>query len=324
MSIRSLFPALVAALACICAMGVHAETLDQIVATVDDEVILYSDLIGEVQPLLQDLNMNAPDRTTYKSERDQLLREALTQAIDRKILYREAVLAGLQIEDEAVEDRVEQVMENYESPAAFRRSLEEAGETMSDFREGLRKQIIAISMGVRKRRQFEERIVISEAEARQYFEDHRAEFERPERVKVRRIFLSAGEDEDERDTVRARLEALAQEARLGADFAELARAHSEGPDAEEGGLVGWVTRGDLVAALEEEVFSLDTGAISGIVETEWGFHLLKVEQHEEAGMASFEEARSEIEPKLRAEYANEKYQQWLAELRKRRRVRTLL
>jgi len=183
---------------------------------------------------------------------------------------------------------------------------------------------MAISVGVQKHRTFEQEAVISEADARQYYQDHQDAFSRPERVKLRRVFLSAGDDAAERARVKARLEAVAEEARLGADFAELAKQYSEGPDAADGGLMGWVSRGDLVPELENAAFALAEGGISEIIETQWGFQLLKVEEKEGAGLASFEEARTDIEPLLRSRYADERYQKWIAELRKRSRVRVFL
>src|SRR5690606_34742899 len=107
----------------------------------------------------------------YRVERDRILQDALDQAIERKILYREAVLKGIEIDDDDVEDRLQKVIDNYESPQAFRQALEQTGETMSGFREELRKQILAISMSMSKRRQLEEQVSISEAEARQYYQD---------------------------------------------------------------------------------------------------------------------------------------------------------
>ena len=301
-----------------------AETVDQIVATVDTEVILYSDIVADAQPLLQDISQRAQSEDEFRRERDKVLQQVLDQAIERKILYREAVLSGIQISDDDVEDRMQKVIDNYESPQAFRTALEQSGETMSSFREELRKQILAISMGMSKRRQLEAQVSISESDARQYFQDHSDQFSRPERVKVRRIFLAAGDDESSRANARARLEALAEEVRLGANFAELARAHSEGPDAAEGGLIGWVTRGELVPALEDVVFSLEPGTMSPPVSTEFGYHLLLVEDHQDAGQASFEEARVEIEPVLRAQATDELYKKWIAELRQRRGVRVLI
>ncbi len=299
----------------------HAELVDGILATVDREVILHSDVMAEIAPLLHDLQAAAASQEEFDRQADKVMREALDQAIEQKILYRQALLAGLEIRDEDVESRLKKIIEQYDSTETFMRTLSDAGETMSDVRERLRKQIMAITMGITKRRELEKEAVVSEAETRQYYQDHQADFERPERVKVYRIFLAAGSGAEERAKARAQLEALRGEIALGAEFGDLARAHSDGPDADEGGLVGWVMRGDLVEDLETVVFSLEPGQFSDLVETEFGVHLLKAEEREDEGLASYDEVRTEIEPLLRARAADERYRKWMAELRKRSRVR---
>lgn len=305
-------------------VAVQADIVDQIAATVDTEVILYSDLISEVSPVLQDIQAKSPTREVFDREREKVVREALDTAVERKILYREAFLAGIEVKDKEIEERLNKIIEGYNSVEEFRRALEEAGENMSDFRENLRKQIMAITFGTIKRKDFEKDVVISDAEVRQYYQDHEGEFSRPERMKVRRIFLAAGSDSAERAKVKARLEALAEEAKLGADFGELAKKYSEGPDAAQNGLMGWIAKGTLVPELESAVFALAEGGLSEVVETQWGFNLLRVDQKEDAGTASFEEARTDIEPMLRARYADEHYKKWMGELRKRSRVRMFL
>ena len=315
---------LMAGMALLAVLPSQADIVDQIAATVDTEVILYSDLMNEITPALQEVQAKAPTKEAFERERDKIVREALDTAVERKILYREALLAGIEVKDKDIEERLNKIIEGYNNVEEFRRALEEAGENMSDFRESLRKQIMAITFGTMKRKNFENEVVISDAEVRQYYQDNESEFSRPERVKVRRIFLSAGSGEEARGKVKARLEALAEEIRLGADFGELAKEHSEGPDAAENGLMGWVAKGDLVPELESVVFDLPEGGVSGVVETQWGFNLLRVDQKEGAGTASFEEARTDIEPMLRAKYADEHYRKWINELRKRSRVRVYL
>jgi len=283
-----------------------------------------STAMDEIAPLLASLQGTGVSGQDAAADAEKALREALDQAIERKILYRQALLAGLEIPDNEVEERLDKIKKQYASQDDFLKLLEEAGETMSDFRDRLRKQIMAISMGMRKRQEFEKEAVISEAEVSQYYTEHASEFARPERVRLRRIFLSADKDAPSRALVKARIEALRDEILLGADFATLAREHSSGPDAAEGGLVGGVVRGALVPELETAAFALESGAVSEVVETEWGFHLLKVEVHEPAGQAAYEEVRTEIEPRLRAHYADERYRKWMDELRKRSRVRVFI
>lgn len=300
------------------------EVVDQIVATVDSEIILYSDLLDEAAPLLSDLQAKATSQEAYASEKAEVIEEALDTAIERRILYREAQLAGIQVTDKDVEERLNKIIAGYDSQEQFRQALEEAGETMGDLRENLRKQIMAISFGMQKHKAFEEEVVISEAEMQQYYQDNSAEFSEAERVKLRRIFLGAPSDPAERAKVKARLEALAEEARQGADFAALAKQHSEGPDAADSGLMGWVAKGDLVPELEAAAFSLPAGGISEVIETQWGFHLLRVDEKNESGVSTYESSRTQIEPALRAKYADERYEKWIAELRKRSRVRVFI
>ncbi len=301
-----------------------ADFVDGIVATVDTEVILHSDVMREVAPVLHEMRSSIGADAAFQQEAEKVFEQAVNQAIEYQLLYRQALLAGLEIPEDDIEERIRTIRKKYDSEQAFRQALEDAGETMSDFRERLRKQVIAISMGMRKRREFREEAVISEAEMHEYYEEHKDEFAHPERVRVRRIFLAAGDDEAERAKAEARLEALREELALGADFAELAKAHSEGPDAEQGGLVGWVMKGDLVGPLEEAVFALAAGEVSEVIPTQFGLHLLKVEEHEEAGLEPYDEARVQIEPALRDDYAQTRYQKWIDELRKRSRVRVFL
>jgi len=308
----------------VAACGVQAETVDRIVATVGTEAILQSELVQEIAPVLNELRRQASSQAAFEREANQQLRAALAQAIDAKILLRQAMLQGLDVEDEAVEKRIEDVRKRFESNEAFLKELEDAGETMSDFRQRVRKQILAISMGLRKRREFEEAVEVSEADVLQYYQDHQDQFSHPERVFVRRIFLTSGDEEQERAATAARLEELKTQLEAGADFAELAKAYSSGPSADKGGQVGWVSRGDFVKKLEEAVFALPEGGVSDVLAMKSGFVLLKVDTKEEAGTAPLDEVRTEIEPQVRATYAGAKFESWMRELRKRSRVRVFI
>ena len=116
-----------------------------------------------------------------------------------------------------------------------------------------------------------------------------------DRTLLRRIFLSFDPGNPEtRDRAKAHMKEIWDALEAGGDFQELAKAHSEGPCAEEGGLVGWVTKGDLVEALESVVFGLEVGKYSQVVETEeYGLQILYVEDRQRAGAASSDEVQVE-------------------------------
>lgn len=301
-----------------------AETVDAIVATVGNEAILQSELVQEIAPALEALRQTATNEAEFNKMAEERLREALDQAIESKMLLREAMLAGTEIREEAVEEQLAGLKKRFSSNEEFLKQLEEAGETLSDLRTRLRKQLLAIVVGRQKRLAFEDEVEVNEDDVVKYYNENRDKLTHPERVRVRRIFLKAGSGEQEKATVKARMQELKSQLDAGASFVELAKTYSAGPDAEEGGLLGWVARGDLVENLDSAAFSLAEGAVSDVLETEFGYVLLFVEKKEAAGTPALEEARTDIEPELRAARADEKYDKWISELRKRSRVRVFI
>ncbi|MCH7960481.1 MAG: peptidylprolyl isomerase [Candidatus Hydrogenedentes bacterium] len=302
----------------------QAELVDAIVATVDTEVILLSDLLTELQGEQERLRESARSETEFERQWDDLLRRALDQMIEAKILYREARLLGVEVSEEEVEERVDSMRKSFDTNEAFMRELEVAGLTLPDYRARERKRIMAQRMSYSKSRALEEEEVVSESEILQYYQEHLEDYSRPERVNIRQIFLQARVGTPERDALRAQLTQLRDDLLAGADFATLAREHSRGPGREQGGTIGWQPRGDLIEVLDHAAFSLEVGEISEVLESRFGLHLVRVDAREEAGAESFDTMRVAIEPLLRAQAAGARYAKWLADLRKRSRVRVFL
>ncbi len=301
-----------------------AVLVDGIVASVGSEPILQSELVQDAGPAIQELRKTATSQEAFEAAVDKALRAALEQAIEYQILYGEAKTAGVKVPDDEVERRLEMIKKQYESSEAFQKALEESGRTVSEFRERIRQQIMAMSMGLGKRREFEKQAVVSETDMAQYYQDHQGDFVHPARVQVRRIFIAADKDPKARKEARAKVEAVREELALGSSFADLAKARSQGPEAAEGGLVGWVKKGDLVPELENALDGVNTGELSKIAETEYGFTLMKVEAREAEGTTPYEQARKEIEPILRKKQGEERYQKWMGGLRKRSSVRVFM
>ena len=296
--------------------------VDAVIATVDKEVILYSEIVIVVSTELENIRNTATSQSDYDRRADELIRDYLEEAIESKILLREARKFSIEVTDEWVEKQIDSIRSNYGSEEEF--ITQAAGGSLSDLREWIRKQRMAQILASTKLRLLGEEIIVSEGDILQYYEDHKQDYERPERVRVRRIFLLASQETKERAKASARLERFREEIEAGAEFEELAKRHSQGPDAELGGLVGWQQRGDLKPALDEAVFSLPIGGTSDVIETLGGVLLLRVDERQEQSHKPLEEVRLEIEPEIRAQAAQKRYQKWLDDLRKRSRVRIFL
>ncbi len=303
---------------------VSGALLDGIVATVDNEPILMSDLREEVAPFLADLKSQGASAQQIQQEMEQAFQKALDRYIERLLLYRKAINEGLQVDEKEIDDRVNKIKKRYGSPEEFNKLLEESGEMMSEFRERIKQQIIALSYAIKKRKEFEKEITVSEPDIAKFYNEHIEEFQNPQRTKVRRIFLPAPKETEERAKVKERIMEIFDRLKQGADFGSVAENESQGPEADRAGLIGWVSKGDLVPELEQVIEKLSVGEISSPIETEWGFHILKVEEREESGKLSYEQARIIIEPKLKEQYINERYQKWLNELKKNARIRIFM
>ena len=134
----------------------------------------------------------------------------------------------------------------------------------------------------------------ADGEIARYYEEHRQEFVRPERVRLRQILT-----ED-----RAAAESALQQLAAGADFVELARRISRDPSAQTGGYQGELSREDLPPAFADVIFSLQPGEVSRVVPAEYGFHIFQVIDRPAAGAVPLEEAREEIVERLRQERAD--------------------
>lgn len=137
---------------------------------------------------------------------------------------------------------------------------------------------------------------VSDAQLQQQYQDNIDSYRTPERVKVRHILIKTeGKPKDEVPKLKAKAEDILKQLQHGADFAELAKKNSEDPgSAEKGGELGWIVRGQTVANFEKAAFSLPPGQLSGVIETEYGFHIIQVEDKQAAHTQTFDEVKPQL------------------------------
>ena len=135
-------------------------------------------------------------------------------------------------------------------------------------------------------------VAADEAALRARYETEKARFVAPEQRRAAHILIEAGSD---KAAARAKAQALAEQARNGADFAQLARDNSADPGSKDaGGELGWVERGVMVGAFEDALFAMQAGQIAGPVETDFGFHVIKLEELKGGQGKPFEEVRDQL------------------------------
>ena len=146
----------------------------------------------------------------------------------------------------------------------------------------------------------------------------RAEFtkaKKEEKAKARHIlFLTDKKTDSEKKNIYKRMQGILKRARSGEDFAKLAEQFSEGPSAKGGGDLGYFGRGDMVKQFDEAAFSLPVGEISDIVETQFGYHIIKVEDRK-SDSRNYEEMKDDISQKMQTQRKNDLFTKKMDELR---------
>ena len=150
----------------------------------------------------------------------------------------------------------------------------------------------------------ESSVVTSEAALKEYYDQVKQRFESPERRKARHVLIAVADGVDDAAAKKKAEEVFAQ-AQAGADFAKLAKDFSKDPgSAAQGGDLGWQQKGMFVAPFEEALFAMKPGEVRGPIKTQFGYHVIRLDEIEAGHVRSFEDARAELE----AEYRKEKSQ----------------
>ncbi len=157
---------------------------------------------------------------------------------------------------------------------------------------------------------------IPEKELKDYYKNHISEFKVPIKIRARHILIRTNGNKEHDKKALKKAEEILKKLKNGANFVEMAKKYSEGPSAKNGGDLGYFTKGQMVPAFDKAAFSLKKGEISGIVKTQFGYHIIKVIDIKKAHTKTFNQAKKEIEKKLENKYASEKMKEFFEKYKK--------
>lgn len=258
------------------------QLLDRIVAVVDNEIILLSELNLQVQLYLWEQRMPSPE---VKVNLEELKREMLERMIDDKVLLAKAKedsieVGGSEVE-KVLEAQLEELINRFGSEEALQVQLERQGLSLRDFKRRYRREIRDQLLKEKLMRAKMANITISRREVEEFYRTHRHRLpEQKEAVKLSHILVRVHPSQEAMLKALDKIHSIREQLRAGVDFAELARRYSEDPaTAPNGGDLGWFSRGDFrLPELEEAAFRLQPGQVSEIIRTKLGYHLVKVEE----------------------------------------------
>lgn len=216
----------------------------------------------------------------------------LDQLINTELLYQQAQKEKIKISNDEINLEIDKIKDNFSSPEEFNEALKANNITLVRLKEDIKRQLMINSVLEKTRNQ----VSISDEELLEYYNDNKESFLEPEQVHARHILV---ETEEEANNLLLQLkEGLT-------DFAELAKEKSIGPSAPSGGDLGFFARGQMVKEFEDAAFSLEPGKISEVVQSQFGYHIIKCEEKKEEYSPTFEEAKERISDTLKYQRENE-------------------
>ncbi len=300
------------------------------IAIVRTDSILAGDLLGEINQMLAPYQGKATEEQ-LEEQRQLLMQKLLPQTIQTKILYQELVatlppeaLPQIQnkLANEFDEKQLPVLMERAKvnSPAELDAELRKFGTSIDKQRRQFSEQVLAREV---VRQNVETEPAVSHQEMLQYYQQNAADYERPARVRWEELAVRIDEFPSKAEAYRA-IANMGNRVLRGAAFSRVAREQSQGFTADNGGWHDWTLKNSLKAKdIERAIYEMPAGQLSNIIESDWGFHIVRVLDREDAGRVPFFQEQVRIKAKLQKEKRDSQVEEYVAKLKARTRVWTI-
>jgi len=288
----------VAAGALLSAQGQQPFVMEQIVAKVNGEIITKSELERMKKNMVEDMKARGASAAEVSQAMQEREKDFLREKIDTMLLVQKGRDLSINLDPEVTKyiaglQRQSKITDTDKFQAYVR---ENTGMPYEDYRAEVKNNMLTRRV---IGQEVSSKIIIPKAEVRKYYDEHKDEFKREERVFLREIFLNIeGKSEAEKAAVEKKAKDLVNRARKGEKFGDLARDNSDADSAKNEGELPPYKKGELRKELEEKVWAAKRNDVVDPIAFPNGWLIVKVDEHHQAGLAEFEEVENEVMNKL--------------------------
>ena len=291
------------------------------VAVVNGSVITQEDFDREMSRVQQRLlNMGKP---LIDSQIPEIKKEVLENLINRELLYQESQRKGIKVDETAINKQVMTLKKRFPTEAEFKSALMKANLSEAAIKAQI-KRGLAIQQFIDAH--IAQKATVSDQEIKTFYESRPGLFKQPEQVRASHILIKVEPqaDESQKTAARKRIEEIQQRLQKGEDFAALAQEFSQCPSSAKGGDLGYFRRGQMVKPFEEAAFALKPGEVSDVVETKFGYHLIKVIEKKPETTIAFEDIKDRLEQYLKQEKVQKEVSLYAQKLKEKAKVERFL
>lgn len=263
-----------------------------VVATVNGITITRQDFDREMETAKKYFAHEGHDAKD-KAQEQERKQAVLDKLVNGALLYSASVKDGIKVDPAAVDAEFNAYKARFQSDKEFQDALAKLSFDEAGIKDKIG-QSLAIEQFINEK--FVGKATVADQEVKDYYDNNVSAFASPEQVRASHILITVKPDADEatKREARKKLERIRKKIIAGGDFAAFAKKNSDCPSSSKGGDLGYFSRGQMVKPFEAAVFSMMPGDISDIVETQFGYHLIKLTDKKHASTVSFDEARERI------------------------------
>jgi peptidyl-prolyl cis-trans isomerase C len=255
--------------------------------------------------------------------RDEILRGALDQLITYTLLSQESQKRGVKVEPAEIDAKMGQLKSQFPTQEAFDKALKERGMTA----DSLRKDAL-VDLSVSKLMDAEVATIPgpSDADAKDFYDKNQDKFKEEEQVRASHILVKVDESADPatKQKARAKIDGVLKQVKAGGDFAKLAQENSDDGSASQGGDLNYFGKGQMVGPFDKVAFELKPGQISDVVQTQFGYHIIKVVDKKTGRTVPFEEAQAKIKDYLTGQKKQQHADTFIESLKKKSKIEVLI
>ncbi|MCL5935489.1 MAG: peptidylprolyl isomerase [Firmicutes bacterium] len=296
-----------------------------VVATVNGEKITRDSLDKKVDQVKANFEQQGAKFTGSQGQKmlEALRQQTLDQMIQETLILQQARKEGVLPTDKEIQDKIALIKKSF-SGDQFKKLLDQYKMTENDLKDLVLVQFAQQNLMNKVAKD----VKVTEDDARKYYEQNKSQFDQPEKLQVRQILIAVNDGSNphagaKRNDAEARAEAekLIKELRSGKDFAALAKEKSDDPGTKANGGLYVFARGEAVPEFEQAAFALKPGQITEKpVKTKYGYHIIKLEKIIPAKTSTFDEVKGELVAQLTTQAKEEKFGQYLADVKKNAKI----
>jgi len=301
----------------------ESEVVDRIVAVVNNEIITLYDLNRTFAPYANDIKALKYPPEKERQTLFQVRQDILNQLIDSLLADQLVIRNQITVSQKEINKTIERIKESRQfTEEQLRQGLASQGMTMEEYRNEIKEQILRSKL---VNREVKSKIVITKEDIKEYYDSHREKYAGEKKYYLWNMFIkvSPGSGNSERNNARNQMEAILVKLKQGQSFESLVDELKNSSSAIQGTDLGLYRLEELSEQLRLVVKKMEIGGFSGVLETNFGYQILYIQKIEEFQAKSLEAVGSEIEELLYNEFVDNKYQEWLDQLRARSHIRII-